>query len=644
MAHLPETNPFIGSVLTDARHDPESDVESINAPAFQACLEAVAQARAGRQSASVLVSGIPGSGKTHLLARLRVHLEALSRNDPHALALFVYVPLHTHPRRLWRHVREQVVEDLWRPLDGHSFLHRTLGLRLACLNGKRHRAGLWTAYLKQPVKDDEGTAAFVNEIVKDRNLAVVLTHLLLERHRLEARAWLRGDSLPEQALQRLGVAIEDNEEDEDPEGRARRVVLALCRLASPQPFVFCFDQVEALEVEGDRKAGFETFGRMGAGLHDHADHLALISCIQTAHRQDLIEHVRGADRDRIFKTQAALLPLNQRQAQALVRRRLDAVPELAELRRRQPAESLWPLREEQIRDFVEKEQGLARQLIVRCRELYDQARGLAPRAAEDRTEFLERTWNERHRRHLREGTVEEADGILHTALPEAVRLARPEWRRAEPPVTDVELSLAGGTQTLHVSLCNHENMTSLAGRLRRLRQAGPALPAPSLVLLRHPARPLSRTAKKARQYLDELTAAGARLVQPSEEAFAALAVLREMLAEAQAGDLHCRGESLPAGEVRDWLSAHLGPELRELVESLLATTASEPGTGDLWLLQALLQFLDEQPITTLDEASRALDEPSGKVAACVRSAPEHFRMLDGEPAVLYRYVPEEDDG
>ena len=127
---LPAFNPFHGSVLPDARHDPEGDVEGINAEAFDACLQAVEQARTGRQSASVLLNGVPGSGKTHLLARLRVHLEARIRRDPQAMAMFVYVRLDTTPRRLWRHLREQVVEDLRREIDGRSCLERLLDLRL----------------------------------------------------------------------------------------------------------------------------------------------------------------------------------------------------------------------------------------------------------------------------------------------------------------------------------------------------------------------------------------------------------------------------------------------------------------------------------------------------------------------------------
>jgi hypothetical protein len=194
---LPAFNPFHGSVLPDARHDPEGDVERINADAFDACLKAVEQARTGRQSASVLLNGVPGSGKTHLLARLRVHLESRIRRDPQAMAMFVYVRLDTTPRRLWRHLKEQVVEDLRREIDCRCCLERLLDL------------GVQTSAPAQNARNADGISDLLDQSVKDRNLAIVLTHLLLNRHRLEARAWLRGDSLPESVLDRLGVATSD---------------------------------------------------------------------------------------------------------------------------------------------------------------------------------------------------------------------------------------------------------------------------------------------------------------------------------------------------------------------------------------------------------------------------------------------------
>ena len=633
---LPAFNPFHGSVLTDARHHPEGDVETINADAFDACLQAVEQARTGRQSASVLLNGVPGSGKTHLLARLRVHLEARIRHDPQAMALFVYVRLDTTPRRLWRHLREQVVEDLRREIDGRSCLERLLDLRLQ------------TSAPAQNARNADGISELLDQTVKDRNLAIVLTHLLLNRHRLEARAWLRGDSLPENILERLGVVTSDPDADEDPEGRARRTVLALCRLASPHAVVFCFDQVEALEVEGDKRTGFESFGRMGGGLHDHADHLALISCIQTTHLNELMDYVHGADRDRFFKSMSELKPLYLDQALALVRQRLDGVSELSQLRKKH-ASPLWPLREQDIQvviprvvipqAVIQKGGCAARVLITHCRDLYERARG-ASVSIEGTGDFLERTWTERYERQMKEGTATHADGIFHTALPEAIRLSGAAWRPADPPVRDVEIGLAREGNRLNVSLCNHGNMTSLAGRLRRLRDAvGPRLPPSSLVLVRHPTLPLPKTARRTQQYLDELSRQGARFLQPSEEAFAALAVLREMLAEAQAGDLHCRGETLSPETAQRWLSEHVSPELRQLLDDLLGAT---PGPDpDLRLRQALLESIEARAIATLATLAAELGESEPRLVHCVRRFPEHFRLLEGLPPVVYRYVPEE---
>jgi hypothetical protein len=624
---LPAFNPFHGSVLPDARHDPEGDVERINADAFDACLKAVEQARTGRQSASVLLNGVPGSGKTHLLARLRVHLESRIRRDPQAMAMFVYVRLDTTPRRLWRHLREQVVEDLRHEIDGRSCLERLLDLRLQ------------TFAPAQNARNADRISDLLDQTVKDRNLAIVLTHLLLNRHRLEARAWLRGDSLPESILDRLGVVTSDPDADEDPEGRARRTVLALCRLATPHAVVFCFDQIEALEVEGDKRTGFESFGRMGSGLHDHADHLALISCIQTTHLNALMDCVHGADRDRIFKSMSELKPLYLDQALALVRQRLDGVSELSQLRKKH-ASPLWPLREHDIQALIPKDGCAARVLITHCRDLYERARG-ASVSIEGTGDFLERTRAERYERQMKEGTATNADGIFHTALPEAIRLSGAAWWPADPPVRDVEIGLASDGNCLNVSLCNHGNMTSLAGRLRRLRDAvGPRLPPSSLVLVRHPTLPLPKTARRTQQYLDELSRQGARFLQPSEEAFAALAVLREMLAEAQAGDLHCSGETLSPETAQRWLSEHVSPELRQLLDELLGATQPAPDP-DLGLRQALLESIEARAIATLATLAAELGESEPRLIHCVRRFPEHFRLLEGLPPVVYRYVPEE---
>ena len=68
------SNPFHSPVVSDPWEGPEIDVISVHQSAFARCCEAVATVRARPHSASVLVYGESGSGKTHLLARLRARV------------------------------------------------------------------------------------------------------------------------------------------------------------------------------------------------------------------------------------------------------------------------------------------------------------------------------------------------------------------------------------------------------------------------------------------------------------------------------------------------------------------------------------------------------------------------------------------
>src|SRR5918911_5475731 len=107
-------NPFGHTVVTDAWHPAGSDVPEIHARAFAACAAALEEVRTQGRSTSVLLHGEAGSGKTHLLARLRRHW-ADPGSGAGADAVFIAVRLQTGPRRLWRSLRRSVAEDLLRP-------------------------------------------------------------------------------------------------------------------------------------------------------------------------------------------------------------------------------------------------------------------------------------------------------------------------------------------------------------------------------------------------------------------------------------------------------------------------------------------------------------------------------------------------
>ena len=89
------------------------------------------------------------------------------------------------------------------------------------------------------------------------NLRVALGHLLLGRHRGLAAAWLRGESLPEEALRKLEIMPEPDGDDEL-EDQARQLVTALSCLATAElPIIFCFDQIEALQLDPQDTVGVD---------------------------------------------------------------------------------------------------------------------------------------------------------------------------------------------------------------------------------------------------------------------------------------------------------------------------------------------------------------------------------------------------
>lgn len=686
MNGLPHANPFSNLVVADAHVRPAVDVPGIHESAFAACLDAVEQVRRARESASVLIYGEPGSGKTHLLTRLRAHLEHKSLGSLAGMANVVAVRFKTSPGRLWRHLREQVADDLQEEIEGHTCLNWLLAARLyekeslPLTTETRPLVERWLAWLQQPDRTDIGLEAFLDETIRDRDLHTVLRHLALGRHVRDAWYWLRGNSLADAALADLQVAPDPFDDPEEAEGRARDTVFALCRMAGPVPFVFCFDQIEALVDGASGRAALKVFGRVAAELHDGVPNVVLVSCIQTGELQSLHDQLRIADRDRILKREVPLEPLTSGQGEELVRRRLESVAELQALRAGRT--DLWPLDRDTVLPLVHASRGNPRKLLAHCRDLYDRARGLAfvppvapappsppapaPGAAAEQPpaaspaappqaspappapvaaplpEFLAQEYRTRLEAALARDTSDEADAILQSALPEALRIAHPEVQPlAADDAPDLDFIVAGPSERIGISLCNQRNMTSLAGKLRRLRKGGKEkkLPADRLVLLRHPRLPVSKTARQAQSYLKDLEAMGARLQQPSPEAFAALAVLRDLLADARSGDLDHDGDTVAPASVAAWLAANLPAPLTDLTEDLLA--APPPGDdpyADLRLL--LADWLAQHPVGLLREAAAHLGRTPEDVETCARASPGHCGLLAGPPAVLYRYVPE----
>jgi hypothetical protein len=637
-------NPFDGTVVADAWSPAVADVADIHRRPFEDCLLALDSVSRGK-SDSILVYGPAGSGKTHLLARLQGHLVATADAAPDRVlrCVFVSVKLQTRATLLWQLVRRRLASDLLRKQQGITQLQRLIAHQLAAARGNTPRH--WVLALRiLPGSDGSAVSEYLDEVAErlelGRDLRVVLEHLVNNRFLLDAKAWLAGDSLPENALARLGLAPD---EQEDREEAARLLVTALCRLAGETlPIVFCFDQIEALQETPDDRDALFRFGRMAADLSEADDNVLVISAVQSAFVDLLNASVRDADRDRIFKRRSLLAPLSRAQVEALLCSRLDSVEALRTLRAAHPGDRFHPLDDATVAALIATSPCVPRRVIAAAAAAFERIqRGAPPESVEppvpEPDRFLHDAFAERGAALSRGTPGETRDTLMH-GLPLLYRLRGAPSSTQRAPGVDIVLPAAGGA--LGVTVCNETNMKSLAARLRQLAHGGEALAGLRLRIVRDPRLPITKGAKKTQEYLVDLEKRGARLVEPSLEALAALEALRSLLSDARAGDLASRGEAVGEATVAAWLAKHLDDSLADLCDAL-ESAGSPAEVAQEKLLRDLDDVLLRRFVVPLDAATAAIGGNAGEVLAAARRHPDRFSVLEGPPVVLFVHVPVE---
>jgi hypothetical protein len=658
---MPEIfNPFRASIVNDPWGALETDVPSIHQSTFERCCEAIRAIRSTGNTTSMLIHGEPGSGKTHLLARLRMHIaEEAEADGPGGLqeAVFVSVRLQTTAQMIWRHLRRCFVGDLLRRADdSKSQLERLLLHQLSLCGLVKGDGFLW---LKQAREDFPG-ADRINqalgclfdeidpEVKINYKLRQIFSYLLLKRHYSEAAAWLRGDSLPQSALQKLGFENqrEDEEKGDDLEldDQDVQIVLALCRLATPDiPFIFCFDQVEALQTHQQDTSGLFAFGQMIADLHDNPGCKLLISSVNSTFLDSLRvilpphNYARASEFDRPY-----LPPLSWDESAKLIQVRMNSIPELASLRSEHPDNPLWPLQEAEVKNVFISPRCNPRPLLAHCADLFDVWRkGNAP-PPPPAERFLDQAFEERRQQALEESEPSQTDDIISHGLSSLISLAHQDWQvRNQPAKSDVSLAIERANNRISISLCNSNHWPSLVKKLERLNAQLSQGQTGQLVLLRDGRRPIGPGAKKTKVLRDELLKRGARWVEPSVEALVALDALRKLLSDARSGDLANHGATVVEQTVLDWLAENLPPELRNLLDEVLPSVVGpHPDPDDLALYEAVAELLQRHHLISVADAASMLNRANDEIANCAPRHSDRIGALGEPPIVLFRLVSE----
>jgi hypothetical protein len=629
LASLP--NPFRDNVVQDAWQSPV-DIAEIHADAFEACRAGIASASRGVAD-SLLIYGAAGSGKTHLLARVQRHLAETARSAPDNVlhCVFSFVRLQTSPQLLWQHVRRRLTSDLMRREQGLTQLQRLVAHQLGIVAGRSAKAGLLELRVlraEDQVTLSRHVQALAMKLDLPRNLCVVLEELIFNRNVRDASAWLAGDSLPEKALEQLGIGTDIEEDHED---AARHVVTALCRLAGETlPIVFCFDQVESLQRTADDAEALFRFGRMAADLYDADANVFLVTCLQSAFLDQFRRAVREADYDRVARRSVVLHSLSAPQVESLVRSRLDSVPELSALRSRRAEEPFYPLTKQLVQELSLESPCVPRRVLALAARAFEEAQHGRSAPVPTAAQFLGAELQARQKESVSSLAPSETHRVIVQGAPLIAHLAAAEVKEGDREGADLVFA---GERTAAISIRNEADGRSLTPRLKALLSQVPRKDGARLVIVRDPRLPIAKTAVKAREYLTTLQERGVSVLEPTIEALAALDALSSILADAKSGDLANEETALEPGAVLAWLKSLRCQLDLEPVEELIEEMLEEPAPMSNSVAQDLADLLNHEHVISVDMAAQILGQPSDRILELGRRA-SRYVLLEGPPALL----------
>jgi hypothetical protein len=640
-------NPFHGSVKGDpwdSKHS-EADVSEIHQYVFDKCMSAVDESRKDINSCGVTIHGEPGSGKTHLISRLRKSLIDTS-SSPSLMKLsqaFAYIRLNTNASTISRHVRKCVAEDLLRYYgNGPSQFERMVIARLMELEESNGDIKFWWDNFLEEGQGrlDELLIRLQNHESLSARFTHVLKHLVLREHRLDVTAWLRGEPLTDAAYQRLGIAADSI--DEDLEQTSRDLLRDFMRLAGKAvPLVLCFDQVEALQTSPDDTDAFFKYGKLISNLADADKNLVLISCLQSSCYDLLLQVVPAADMDRM-KSYAALSlqPLDTHQARSLLEARLNT----SRMNQEKPAgvDSIWPFNMNLVEEMVGTKGCTPRSLLQQAVTRFDELQQLPiePSLKRELPQWFEDQWEERIEKAAALNTAT-ASEILSQSIPLLVNLVEPKWKSRAPhhlPL-DYILQAPQDEAIVGIKICE-QTPTSLASHLKKLVELHPAqTKVHKLVLLRDERTPISPNARRTQEYLKALEKNDAIYFPVAPEMLATLDAMRLLLSDANAGDLACDGETITQKSVLEWLINHLPESLKELADVL-----TQPGNPmDMTLkhsvqLEQLQEWLSKRRLGLWSEAVASLQLSANDARSLLESVEQRrdlIGVIRGEPTVIF---------
>jgi hypothetical protein len=317
---------------------------------IEALLDRVAK---DHHTRTVILCGESGSGKSHLLSRIKRTLNSK--------AFFSYIGPWNDNDFIWRHILRYSVDSLINVPDGQQ--ESQLLLWLKSLSVFKQRSFINWIQSDRQVFIRSLREAYPSGIYNANEFFGVLYDLLNPELRHLAYDWLRGDSLCEYDLKALRVKNAIANED-----AAKNVLANFGRISTEtQPIVLCFDNLDDVPRLPGGFLDLQALFSVNSTLHNEhlKNFLVIISLVKDTWKRNKTR-VQPADLARL-DAEITLKSITLDQAEAIWKFQLAPLHQQVDDK---PASSIYPLSRQALEETFPGGKTLPRKTLLLGRELF----------------------------------------------------------------------------------------------------------------------------------------------------------------------------------------------------------------------------------------------------------------------------------
>jgi len=371
---IKNNNPFEGRLVVRSENiwgASFPDVSSLNAHASDAVYHAIDKVRnRQRQVVGITITAEKGLGKSHLISRIRHHLQV------DGSALFVYMSQVGDLNEIKPEFLDKLANSLKKV--GSQGVSQWRELATALINEAYNQnqsytpeqmVSIFSELLTKNPKVVETLSNKVLEIKPDIENPDIITAILWTlssspRDELNAIKWLAGGELPQSRADAMGLS---NPSKKNKEAEAFNIARQIFDLISDyKPIVICFDELDVPECNDAGFTKAQVIASLGKDLYNSLKRGVLLTAMFIETWTDQVKALSYADAlvDRIGEIRLELDYLNSNNVITLVSQWLKDFYDQQQLTAELPY-PLFPFKEEQLRELG-KEKPTVRTVLKWC--------------------------------------------------------------------------------------------------------------------------------------------------------------------------------------------------------------------------------------------------------------------------------------